>query len=139
MTQFVYFWQSLSLNFDISQETNFVGINVQGHILGTLFMGVSVGFRVGNHQKDEKYIFSNHLSGGGGHGGERRGIFIQTVNPESPLGRKNEIFVGDRILQVNGVSTVYSELHVFADIYKNSTSPVEFVVQPAEVCYFNQS
>ena len=93
---------------------------------------------MGNHQKDKKYIFSNHLSGGGGRGGVN-GIFIETINPESRLGRTNQIFVGDRILQVNGVSTISSELHVFAEIYKNSTSPVEFVVQPAEVCYFNQS
>ena len=68
------------------------------------------------------------------------GIFIETVNPESPIGRTKQIFVGDRILEVSGVSTNSSEQNVFAEIYRNSTSPVEFVVQslqPAEVCYFN--
>ena len=66
------------------------------------------------------------------------GIFIATVNSESPIGKSNQIFVGDRILEISGVSTISSELNVFADLYKNSTSPVEFVVQslqPAEVCY----
>ena len=66
------------------------------------------------------------------------GIFIATLNPDSPIGQSKKIFVGDRILGVSGVSTISSELKDFADLYKNSANPVEFLVQslqPAEVCY----
>ena len=49
--------------------------------------------------------------------------------------------MGDQILEVSGVSITSSEFNVFANIYKNATSPVEFVVQSlqtAKVCYIVQ-
>jgi hypothetical protein len=64
-------------------------------------------------------------------------IFISTVNPDSPIGQTKQIFVGDQILEVSGVSITSSEHSIFADIYKNASSPVEFVVQSlqtAKVC-----
>ena len=84
--------------------------------------------------KKAKTSFSNLLS----ERGEVNGIFIATVNPDSPIGQSSEIFVGDQILEVGGVSITSSEFKVFADIYKNATSPVEFVVRTAKVCYLDQ-
>ena len=68
------------------------------------------------------------------------GIFIATVNPDSPIGQTKDIFAGDQILEVNSLSITSSEVQVFAEIYKNATSPVEFVIQSsqtAKVCYCN--
>ena len=73
--------------------------------------------------------------------GVKNGILIATVNHDSPIGKSNQIFVGDQILEVSAVSITSSEFNVFANIYKNATSPVEFVVQSlqtAKVCYIVQ-
>ena len=77
-------------------------------------------------------------------GGNIGGIFIATVNSESPIGRSKEIFPGDQILEVSGVSITSSDHNSFAEAYRKSASPVQFKVrskltlveslQPAKVC-----
>ena len=78
--------------------------------------------------------------------GGNSGLFVTTVDSDSPIGQSKEIIQGDRILEVAGVSITSSELKVFNEAYENSTSPVEFVVQslqPAKVfaaiiCHYNE-
>ena len=66
------------------------------------------------------------------------GIFIESFHSESPVARSKEIFPGDRILEVSGVSITSSDANVFAEVYKQSASPVQFVVcsKQTEVCHF---
>ncbi len=79
---------------------------------------------------------------GGKVDGGSSGIFIKNVISESPAGRAGGLFTGDRILEVAGVPLTSSEQSVAVEAIKNSTNPIQFVVQslqPAKVCQVTQN
>ena len=80
--------------------------------------------------------FSKLVSGSGIAEDGSSCIFISNVVSESPADRK--LFVGDRLLEVAGKSITSTELNVVAEAMRNSTSPIQFVVQSlqkAKVCF----
>ena len=69
-------------------------------------------------------------------GGGNSCVFIADVISKSPADQR--LFVGDRILEVGGVTINTSDLNVVVAAMVNSTSPIHFVVQslePGTVCY----
>uniref|UniRef100_A0A1I7RYQ8 CDT1 domain-containing protein n=1 Tax=Bursaphelenchus xylophilus TaxID=6326 RepID=A0A1I7RYQ8_BURXY len=64
-----------------------------------------------------------------GTGSTVAGIFIKSVLPDSPAGRSNRMFMGDRVISVNDVD-LRSATHEQAVLaIKNARNPVSFVVQ----------
>lgn len=84
--------------------------------------------------KKIKFSISKLLSEDGD--GVNSGVFIQNVVSESPAGRSGELFMGDRILFVNG--TYVTEAVVAFEAFQNSNGLIRFVVQSLQstkVCY----
>ena len=93
-----------------------------------------------NCQKVQKSSVSSSkfFSAGWKVDGGNSGLRIESVISESPADLCKALFLGDRILEVAGVSINSENQSVLQEAYRNSTSPVQIVVQsrqPAKVCY----
>ena len=64
--------------------------------------------------------------------GGNSGIFIKKIDSNSLAARSKVIFAGDRILEVGGVSITSMDLDDVAEVYLNSISPIELVVQSCQ-------
>ena len=85
-----------------------------------------------------KSLSSKLFSAGWREDGENSGLRIESVIPKSPADLCKALFPGDRIIEVAGVSIISEKQSVVQEAYRNSTSPVQIVVQSrqlAKVCY----
>ncbi|KHJ41544.1 PDZ/DHR/GLGF domain protein [Trichuris suis] len=57
------------------------------------------------------------------------GVFVKSILPNSPAGRCEEIRVGDRIINVNGVSLVNKAHAECVEIIRNAVTPVELTIE----------
>ncbi|KAI6234108.1 PDZ domain containing protein [Aphelenchoides fujianensis] len=64
-----------------------------------------------------------------GTGATVSGIFIKSVQPESPAGRSGKLFMGDRIVSVGDHDLRNATHEQAVQAIKHSTNPVRFVVQ----------
>ena len=64
--------------------------------------------------------------------GGKSGVFIKKIDPNSLAARSKVVFPGDQILEVGGVSITSMDLDDVAEVYLNSISPIELVVQSCQ-------
>uniref|UniRef100_A0A5S6Q8E7 PDZ domain-containing protein n=1 Tax=Trichuris muris TaxID=70415 RepID=A0A5S6Q8E7_TRIMR len=57
------------------------------------------------------------------------GVFVKSILPDSPAGRCEQIRVGDRIINVNGVSLVNKAHAECVEIIRNAVTPVQLTVE----------
>ena len=82
--------------------------------------------------KKLKVFFLTLLSVGGPVDGGKSGVFIKKIDPNSLAARSKVVFPGDQILEVGGVSITSMDLDDVAEVYLNSISPIELVVQSCQ-------
>ncbi|VDO57622.1 unnamed protein product, partial [Onchocerca flexuosa] len=71
----------------------------------------------------------SHKSGQPGAKSTVSGIFIKSVLPNSPAGLSNMMYMGDRVLSVNGQDLRDATHEQAVQVIKNAKNPVKFVVQ----------
>ncbi|CDW54460.1 PDZ domain containing protein [Trichuris trichiura] len=65
------------------------------------------------------------------------GVFVKSILPDSPAGRCGEIRVGDRIINVNGVSLVNKAHAECVEIIRNAVTPVELTIERFNFVWVN--